>query len=40
MDIFSAKDIVKKYDKHTALDGVSINVKKNSIFGLLFVRCR
>ena len=35
MDIFSAKDIVKKYDKHTALDGVSINVKKNSIFGLL-----
>jgi ABC-2 type transport system ATP-binding protein len=35
MDIFSAKEIVKKYDKHTALDGVSINVKKNSIFGLL-----
>jgi ABC-2 type transport system ATP-binding protein len=35
MDIFSAKDVVKKYDKHTALDGVSINVKKNSIFGLL-----
>lgn len=35
MDIFSAKDIVKKYDKHTALDGVSITVKKNSIFGLL-----
>jgi ABC-2 type transport system ATP-binding protein len=35
MDIFSAKDIVKKYDKHTALNGVSINVKKNSIFGLL-----
>jgi ABC-2 type transport system ATP-binding protein len=35
MNIFSAKDIVKKYDKYTALDGVSINVKKNSIFGLL-----
>jgi ABC-2 type transport system ATP-binding protein len=35
MNIFSAVDIVKKYDKHTALDGVSINVRKNSIFGLL-----
>jgi ABC-2 type transport system ATP-binding protein len=35
MDIFSAKEVVKRYDKHTALDGVSINVKKNSIFGLL-----
>jgi ABC-2 type transport system ATP-binding protein len=35
MNIFSAHEIVKKYDKHTALDGVSINVKKNSIFGLL-----
>lgn len=35
MNIFSAKDIVKKYDKYTALDGVSIDVKKNSIFGLL-----
>jgi hypothetical protein len=27
MDIFSAKDIVKKYDKHTALDGV-LTLKK------------
>lgn len=35
MEIFSAHNIVKKYDKHTALDGVSIHVKKNSIFGLL-----
>jgi ABC-2 type transport system ATP-binding protein len=35
MDIFSASNVVKKYDKHTALDGVSINVKQNSIFGLL-----
>jgi ABC-2 type transport system ATP-binding protein len=35
MDIFSAKEVVKRYDKHLALDGVSINVKKNSIFGLL-----
>jgi ABC-2 type transport system ATP-binding protein len=35
MDIFSAQSIVKRYDKHTALDGVSINVKSNSIFGLL-----
>ena len=35
MDIFSAHEVVKKYDQHTALDGVSINVKKNSIFGLL-----
>jgi len=35
MDIFSAKSVVKKYDKYTALDDVSITVKKNSIFGLL-----
>lgn len=35
MDIFSANNIVKRYDKHTALDGVSIHVRKNSIFGLL-----
>jgi ABC-2 type transport system ATP-binding protein len=35
MDIFSANEVVKRYDKHTALDGVSITVKKNSIFGLL-----
>jgi len=35
MDIFSAKEVVKKYDKHTALDNVSINVRKNSIYGLL-----
>jgi ABC-2 type transport system ATP-binding protein len=35
MDIFSAKEVVKRYDKHLALDNVSINVKKNSIFGLL-----
>jgi ABC-2 type transport system ATP-binding protein len=35
MYIFSARDIVKRYDKYTALDRVSIDVPENSIFGLL-----
>src|SRR4051812_48554866 len=35
MDIFSAKNIVKRYANHTALNDVSINVPEKSIFGLL-----
>lgn len=35
MEIFSAKDIVKKYQNHTALDHVSISVHPQTIFGLL-----
>ena len=30
-----ARDIVKRYAKHTALDGVSINVRRGRVFGLL-----
>ena len=33
--LFEAKDIVKRYAEHTALDGVSIAVPEQSIFGLL-----
>jgi ABC-2 type transport system ATP-binding protein len=33
--IFSAKNIVKKYAAHLALDDVSIDVKKGAVFGLL-----
>jgi ABC-2 type transport system ATP-binding protein len=35
MNILETKNIVKKYEKHTALDGVSIAVPQQSIFGLL-----
>src|SRR5690606_22873875 len=28
-------DVVKRYQKHTALDGVSLTIEKGSIFGLL-----
>lgn len=35
MHILSAKNIVKDYDGHRALDGVSIDVEEGSIFGLL-----
>ncbi len=35
MELFSAKNIVKKYAHHTALDDVSISVSEKSIFGLL-----
>ncbi len=35
MELFSAKNIVKKYANHTALDDVSISVSEKSIFGLL-----
>lgn len=33
--LFEARDIVKRYAAHTALDGVSIAVPEQSIFGLL-----
>jgi len=35
MDIFSAENVVKQYANHLALKKVSINVRKQSIFGLL-----
>lgn len=35
MYLFTARDIVKRYSNHLALDGVSINVPEASIFGLL-----
>ena len=35
MAFFEAKDIVKQYAGHTALNGVSISVPEGSIFGLL-----
>jgi ABC-2 type transport system ATP-binding protein len=35
MYLFSAKDIVKRYSDHLALDKVSINVPEASVFGLL-----
>jgi len=35
MIFFEAKDIVKQYAGHTALNGVSISVPEGSIFGLL-----
>ena len=35
MNILSAKNIVKKYAAHTALDDVSLDIPEQSIFGLL-----
>jgi ABC-2 type transport system ATP-binding protein len=35
MFILEAKEVIKQYNKHTALDKVSIQVKTGSIFGLL-----
>lgn len=35
MDLFVAKNIVKRYANHLALDDVSISVPKQSIYGLL-----
>jgi ABC-2 type transport system ATP-binding protein len=35
MYLFTAKDIVKRYSNHLALDRVSIHVQESSIFGLL-----
>lgn len=35
MEYLSAKDIVKQYSNHLALNKVSINIPQNSIFGLL-----
>ncbi len=34
-NLIGARDIVKRYAKHTALDGVSINVRRGRVFGLL-----
>lgn len=34
-NFLEARDIVKRYAKHTALDGVSINVRHGRVFGLL-----
>lgn len=34
-NFLEAHDIVKRYAKHTALDGVSINVRRGRVFGLL-----
>jgi len=35
MELFSAKNIVKRYASHTALDDVTISISKQSVFGLL-----
>src|SRR3954466_3096601 len=35
MSIFTANNIVKRYANHLALDGVSIDVPEQSVFGLL-----
>lgn len=35
MEIFQSHNIVKKFANHTALDGVSISVPEQSVFGLL-----
>jgi len=34
-NILEVHDVVKQYASHRALDGVSLNVPKGSIFGLL-----
>jgi ABC-2 type transport system ATP-binding protein len=34
-DIITARNVVKRYDKHTALNDVSINVPEGCIYGLL-----
>ena len=34
-NFLEARDIVKRYAKHTALDGVSINVRRGRVLGLL-----
>lgn len=35
MELLVAKNIVKRYAHHTALDGVSISIREQSVFGLL-----
>lgn len=35
MELFVAKNVVKRYANHLALDDVSISVPKQSIYGLL-----
>lgn len=34
-NIISARNLTKKYDKHLAVNGLTINIKKGEIFGLL-----
>lgn len=34
-NLIEVKDVAKKYDGHIALDGVSLNVPKGSVYGLL-----
>ncbi len=35
MNIFEAKNIVKQYSEHRALDNVSVSIKEGSVFGIL-----
>lgn len=35
MNLLEIKDVVKQYSGHRALDGVSLNIPENSIYGLL-----
>ncbi len=35
MELFAARNIVKRYANHTALDDVSISISQQSVFGLL-----
>lgn len=35
MNILSIQNVVKKYSKHTAVDSISLDIKKGSIYGLL-----
>lgn len=34
-NLIEARDVVKRYDGHTALDGVDLNVPRGSVYGLL-----
>lgn len=35
MSFIEIKDVTKRYAQHTALDGVSLNIERGSVFGLL-----
>ena len=35
MEILRAENVVKQFEKHKALSGVSISVEKGTVFGLL-----
>ena len=35
MSLIEVKDVVKRYDKHVALDHVSLNVQEGEVYGLL-----